>query len=531
MPLKAPGPAAAAVCLFIALGTAFIPLAGLQTDEALFSSPLFLNPGNNLLLKIARGQVPLMVMTYLGSLKALLWAPILAVWGGHIWSVRLPAVLIGAATIFIFYRLVMESQGRSAAGIGAFLLATDPVFLLTDTFDWGPVAIDHFLLVTGCWLLYRFGSRNEPGRLIVLSGGFFCFGLALWNKALFVWSLAGLSVAGLTVFWPEVRRALTRRNLAVAAGAFLLGALPLIVFNLRHGFPTVGENVRIDAGSLATKWIQVRSAANGHSLMGYLVAEEEAGHPRPIEGLRGRAAEWIHRIAGTRRSTGFYYVLGLLLAAIPLWWRSRAARFALAFCAVAWLSMALTRDAGGSAHHVILMWPFPILFAAVALSNIPWRLGLAAAAAMAGMNLLVLNQHLYQLERMGSWDSFTDAIFPLSESLEDDGRTIYLADWGMWDSLQLLHEGRLKLRVAPVPANPTAPSDAERKELEFMLADRQGLVVGHLPEREFQRGSGAVLERLAAERGFRKERLRMVADRNGRPVFEVYRFQPAGPGL
>jgi 4-amino-4-deoxy-L-arabinose transferase-like glycosyltransferase len=529
MPLKAWGPGVAACFLFIALGAVFIPLAGLQTDEALFSSPLYLNPDNNLLGRIARGQVPLMVMTYLGSLKALVWAPILAMFGPGVWAVRFPAVLIGAATIFFFYHLVRSSQSPAAAGIGAFLLATDPVFLLTNTFDWGPVAIDHFLLVTGCWLLYRFGSRKGPvAGFALLFGGFFCFGLALWNKALFVWSLAGLSAAGLTVFWREVRRALSARNATVAAGAFLLGASPLIVFNLRHGFPTVSENARIDMQSLAAKWIQVRSAANGHSLMGYLVAEEDAGNPRPIEGLRGRVAESIHGIAGTRRSTGFYYALGAMLAAVPLWWRSRAARFALVYCGVAWLSMALTRDAGGSAHHVILMWPFPILFAAAALSSIPWRLGAAAAAALVGMNLLVLNQHLYQLERMGSWDSFSTAIFPLSESLKEDGRIVYLADWGMFDSLQLLHEGRLKLRVAPVPADPQALTEVERKDLEFMLADREALVVGHLPEREFQRGSGAALERLARERGFRKELLRTVADRNGRPVFEVYRFRPEG---
>ena len=68
---------------------------------------------------------------------------------------------------------------------------------------------------------------------------------------------------------------------------------------------------------------------------------------------------------GEQRRTGFYYVFGILLLAAPWWWKYRAARFSLVFMTVAWLLMALTHDAGTSAHHVVLLWPFPILFAAI----------------------------------------------------------------------------------------------------------------------------------------------------------------------
>ncbi len=555
MSFKAAGPGVAACCVFIALGVWLIPLAGLQNDEALFAAPLYANVGSSLAAKIWHGQVPVMVMTYLGSLKAFVFAPILALFGSGIWAVRLPAVLLGAVTIFIFFDLARAAAGRRAALLGAFLLATDPVFLLTDTFDWGPVAIDHVLLVTGCWLLFRFGSRegalgvvstpegrperppqaaNLPHtapwrRELLLGTGFLCFGLALWNKAIFSWELAGLVAGAVTVFWREVWRALSVRNLGVAAAGFLVGALPLVVYNLRHDFPTVSENARLDMDSFYIKSFQLKSAANGNALLGYIVAEEAAGHPRPMTDVHGRVAAWIHDVAGTRRATGFYYVLGALLLAVPLWWRSRAAWFSLVFTTVAWLMMAMTRDAGGSAHHVILLWPFPILFAAVALARIPWRLGAVVAGGVIVMNLLVINQHVYQLERYGSWDSFTDAIFPLSDGFDDASpEPVYAADWGIFDSLRLLHQGRLNLRVTTAPEDPAALTEAERRDLDYLLEGSPGVVVGHVPDREVFHGSAERLAKAAEAAGYRKEVLRTVADRNGRPVFEIYRFVRGG---
>src|SRR5581483_9842962 len=108
-------------------------------------------------------------------------------------------------------------------------------------FDWGPVAIQHLLLMGGMLLLYRY---YENGRLLYLGWGFFLFGLAMWDKALFVWSLTGLGVAALVVFPRTLLRLLRPKPLAVAALAFVLGALPLIKFNWK----TRGETFRSNAG-------------------------------------------------------------------------------------------------------------------------------------------------------------------------------------------------------------------------------------------------------------------------------------------
>jgi len=510
-----------------------IPYAGIQADEALFSTPLFPHVTKDLRLPWLPHQVPMMVMTYIGSLKTLLYWPIFRILGTGPWTLRIPVVLLGAITVFIFFRLAQASHasgGTQAAVIGAFLLATDPVFLLTNTFDWGPVALEHVFLVTGCWLLYLF-SRQQS-RIWYLSAGTLCWGLALWNKAIFIWALSGLLVGGVLVFWPEIKSCLRPRLMLVAAGGFLCGALPLVIYNLSNSSATVTENAHLDPRSVVGKWVQVENAANGSSLFAYMTGENWWPNPKPPRSIRGRAAVWIQDHLGAHRRTGMYYVFGALLLSAPWWWKYRAARFSLAFMTVSWLLMALTHDAGASAHHVILLWPFPILFVSVALASLPWRpLAWIVGIGMIGMNLLVVNQYAAQFERNGAGDVFTDAIYPLSSGLDAYAdRTLYLIDWGLYDNLNLLHQGRLDLRTATGPLAPDSANPEQLGEIRQMLQNPQALMLDHVREHEVFQSPGVRLERAARSLGYRKEVVRTISDSNGRPMFEILRFVPAGPG-
>jgi len=533
----------AASALFVLLGAIMIPYAGIQADEALFSTPLFPHVTNDLRLPWVPHQVPLMVMTYIGSLKTLLYWPVFWILGTGPWTLRIPVVLVGAIMVFIFFRLAHAShtsRGASAAVIGAFLLATDPVFLLTNTFDWGPVALEHVFLVTGCWLLYLFGTHKthlghhggDEVSIWYLAAGFLCWGLALWNKAIFIWALSGLVAGGVLVFWPEIKRCLKPRLMLVAVAGFLCGALPLVIYNLSHSSATVTENAHLDPRSLIGKWIQVENAANGTSLFAYMVGENWWPNPKPPQSVRGRAAMWIQEHLGEHRRTGMYYVFGALLLAAPWWWKHRAARFSLVFMAVSWLLMAVTRGAGGSAHHIVLLWPFPILFVAVALASLPWRpLAWVAGIGIIGMNLLVLNQYVAQFERNGAGDVFTDALYPLSISLDAYAdRTLYLIDWGLYDNLNLLHQGRLDLRIASGPLATDTASQEQLGEIREMLQNRDALILDHVREHEVFQDVGIRLERAAGSLGYRKEVVRTIPDSNGRPMFEIVRFVATGAG-
>ena len=158
--------ALASCCLFLASGLAFLPYLGLQNDEALFADALFEPKSVAYLVKIGHSRFPLMLMTYLGTVKSWTYRPIFHLFGTGIWTIRIPMLLAGTASVWLFYLFLRKIAGQRAALVGCALLAVDSLYLLTICFDWGPVALQHLLLVSGALLLVRFyqtGSEQSLG--------------------------------------------------------------------------------------------------------------------------------------------------------------------------------------------------------------------------------------------------------------------------------------------------------------------------------------------------------------------------------
>src|SRR5229473_1045702 len=87
-----------ACCLFIVLGTALAAHAGIENDEALFAGPIY-SHYSLFSIRIFHKDVPVMIMTYLGALKTLLYWPLFRAFPPNLYSVRVPMVLVGAFTI------------------------------------------------------------------------------------------------------------------------------------------------------------------------------------------------------------------------------------------------------------------------------------------------------------------------------------------------------------------------------------------------------------------------------------------------
>lgn len=521
---------AGAVCasiLFLLLGASLVPFAGVQEDEALFGVPLFLFKQRELALRIFHRELPLMVMSYVGTLKTLIYALVFRFWHVNVWSVRLPMVCAGALTVFVLYKFTSRAAGAFAGLAGAFFLATDPTFIVTNTFDWGPVALGHLLLVTGCFFLLRF---SQEYRMRDLALGFFFLGLGLWNKALMFWVLGGL-VCGAVVFWPELKRLMTRRNVMVASAAFVLGALPFIIFNLKRRNATLEENFHVEPAPVSAiirvKLGMVQAAMNGSGLFGFIPETDFAPNPHAPVTRRGRFAEWIRERLGQHERSGFDYAFLLALLAVPWWWRVRGAWFALIFMIVTWMAMAITKGAGGAIHHSVLLWPFPQFFVATVLASIPWRRAATAVAlVLVAMNLLVVNEYLAELDRNGAAGNFSDALFRLYAEIPDSNRPVYVTDWGIANTLSMFHEGHLVVRSGLGLFQPETPTKTDREIIKRIMEDPDAVFIGHVQERETMKGVNDHADREAALIGRRKQMIEIIDDSHGRPVFEVFRFVP-----
>jgi len=520
--------------LFFVEGLVFIPYVGLQNDEALFSEIIYPPLAIPYSVRIFRHhRFPAMMGSYLGTLKACVYKAIFLLFGPSIWSVRIPVLLAGAATVWLLFVLVRQIAGARAALAATALLATDAMFVMTTCLDWGPVAIQHLLLVSGLVLLWRF---HQSRRELFLAAGFFVFGLALWDKALFFWALAGLAAGAVVVLPRALRLHWTRRNLAIAVVSLVVGAAPLVSFNIKLRGETFRGNARFSSDGIGQKVTGLWSTLEGGSLFGYMVRNEPPPEPAQPRNRMEALSVGLSEAFGQRQAGFLPYACILALAFLPWLWRTPARKpmlFALIFMVVVWLQMAFTKGAGGGAHHVVLLWPFPHLFAAVGLAEGSRKLGRAGLPALAavlilicGSGLVVLNQYLAQAVVNGPTTIWTDAIDPLSAYLPTSpARRMYVVDWGILNSLRILNGGKLPLDLAltEVPGDPKSRVNAVKA-----LAAQDAVFIAHTSGNEILPGMNAGMDALARSAGYRPEVVKVIADRNRRPIFQVYRYVPAG---
>ena len=188
-------------------------------------------------------------------------------------------------------------------------------------------------------------------------------------------------------------------------------------------------------------------------------------------------------------------------------------------------------------HHAVLLWPFPQFLVALALAEAsrrlaeaswPWkRWGSVAfgtvVAFLCVTNLLVTNQYLACLIRYGPTVTWSDAIYPLSNSLANETREVIVMDWDIYDPLLLLHGGGAHMYAGFFQIINDPPGQAERA-IDGMLSDQPAVFVTHTRDNQFFPLANQKLEAAAAARGYSKQLLRTVADGHGRRVFEVFQF-------
>ena len=402
-------------------GLACIPLLGVQNDETLFASPWYKPRGGVYSLRIGSAELPLMLMNYLGTVKTFLYWPLFHWFGTGVWAIRVPMLLAGVASIWLFYFLLRRVAGNRAALVGSGLLATDACYLLSSCFDWGPVALQHLLLVAGLLAVVRFWQERSE-RMLAL--GFFLFGLALWDKALALWSLSGFGVAALFTMPRQMWEAFTFRRLILAIVAFALGAFPLLMYNFDSSLGTFQGTVAYDSSKLSKKTFILANTLSGSILFGWMTAEDrDTPQPHlPYNWLESASAKLASMAGNPRESLSYYlFWVGVLLALLARGADLRAICFAAIAMAITWCQMLYTAGAGAAVHHTILLWPLPQMLIAVSLAAASRRLGRAAVPALAavavvaiGSGVVLINQYYFQMVRNGGGQNWTDSIYRLS---------------------------------------------------------------------------------------------------------------------
>lgn len=511
----------------ISLAALLLPYAGVQNDEVLFSQPLYFRVDQTMQIPVFHHDVPLMVMSYVGALKTWIYSAVFSIVKPSIASLRWPVVLMCALTIWICGKLLTRVAGAAAGLCCAALLATDPSFLLTSVFDWGPVVLQHLCTAATLFLFLRF---HRTRSLAALFAAFLFLGLGMWDKALFAWVLGGLALSAVAFFHREIRNHLTWKNVAIALAGALVGSLPLVVYNARNQLVTFRTNAVLSTEGFSGKAGALRSTLDGSALLGYLVNENWVDPVRNPSSAIERALVNLQERLGPSRTTMLPWGIAASILAFPLWYRRwRAMLFPLVTGVIAWLQMALTKDAGGAAHHAILIWPMPVWIVAIAIGGLAtgaaWRRWAAVIVLLllCWGNLRVINEYYTRFVRNGAGPLWSDANTRLMYA-KLPGNDVLVMDWGMLHSLRMFHEGRVNVwsGVEPVADDNVTPVD--RQEITRMLQIPSAVFVAHTPAFEVQRGVAERLTTVAREFGYTRSNIETIWDRNGRPVFEIYRF-------
>jgi hypothetical protein len=542
---------AAALVVYLALALYQLGLPGLHYDEAREAGLNAMELLTGAPVTAFRGAgipwdgrtLPLMVQDYIGALNVYLALPLLALTGVGVPNLRILPVLAGLLGLLLLERALSEWWAFShpatrvgtrtpltLAGILAVtLLAVSPSYIF-----WARqgVFVTNLMLpfVFLClWQGVRWLRTGQPSALALSAlGG----GLALYAKLSAYWVVVPFVV--LAGIWTLSRRAaaprarapappLTWGTAALALAAFLLPLLPLIAFNLQTG----GTLTSI-TGNLGRSYYGVDNAN--------LAANLPVRWSQVLQVLRGDQFWYL----GAIYANAFAPLLAGLAIAAGLWRNWRTVLPPLLLTAAVFAASLFTVSDLFVTHYVLLQ---PMLVATAALGLAVWwgdsppraaprpsaqqparAVVGAAVAAWLLLDLASSVRYHYTLSVSGGLADHSDASYHLAYYLQYNGMGSPLAlDWGIDAPVRYLTNGA----VTPIEifgySSPSAPDAEFGDRLAPFLGNPDNRYLLRAPSATVFAGRREAFLQAAAERGQPAALEQQFAQRDGAPLFEIWR--------
>lgn len=470
---------------------------GLHYDEVLFVNAAtegLTDTDNSLFVRRRVFGVPILLMDYIGALKAWLYVPIFAVFGVSIWSIRLPMLALGSLTLLLAPGVVGRGS-RSWSGILLILLlVVDPVFWTSLTADTGPIAIAAFLRVLTLSVILRvlFATRApHQGTFLLIA----CLlSLGTFNKLDFIFFSVPLLVVSVLLFLPRWKDLWSCRRLDLVFASVVL-TTSHILFVTYMFLPSRESSPRSESGGLTR--LQRRLELLDATFDGRFTMDMIAGF-----GERPRLSLTFEIL-----TVGF---LISLFVSIRMYLKRRG-RDCLEYPTrlefITWLTVGivlLQLAVGGvqAPWHVMHLWPLPqALVVGLVFWNTehPYRrnhalnsVGVAVYLAAILVSLSVMNDFRSFLQdperRSVSW---TDDTQELAEALTKHAKAInrpvaaVTADWGIGTQLQALTAQSEAVTVKDFwPQFPPGDISNIREALNYHTPDEatQVVLVRHLQD-------------------------------------------------
>ena len=522
------------IAIFLALATVALDKPGYYYDEVIFVPASLRVLGQcDVDAAVTReiGCLPLMqTLGYVGAVKAWLHAPLFAAFGISVWTVRLPSILLAAATLVLLWLFVRHELGSAWALLLLALTAIDPVLVSHARLDWGPAMIAAFLRVLSLIALWRWIQTGRTFWLATACGGLL---IGFFDKLNFLWVIIALVGAAVLVaprtLYDRLRAgAPWQPAIAGVTGVVLLWGVVTLV---RSVAPL---DVQGDAGTLGIVaqlrkvWDLYATTFSGTSVM-----------------------SWVFGMDVISTHAFNYVLIAQLAAAAVLLAYTRPwtpARRLLAFLSTATVllagAIAATRQVGGS-HHLVMLWPLPTLqlvtLLAIVVQHIDrpaaaWQRAFRGAVATFGAvacGALLAWSIAADVSYVDAWrndryyrQTFDPAIAKLGERLARlDVDRVISVDWGLHQPLVTL---AIRERAADyrewtwrlIDASDLGRSDLRNAVAEHMTGKRVAFVL-HAPRYTVFAGARERLDALLARDTPCQRNEETFVNAGGNPLYTI----------
>jgi len=531
----ADGMAIASACLFIFLAAYRIQLPGLYYDELAFVNAAQ-GGADNTFIHMRLGSVPFLIFPYMGALKAWIYAPVFRFFGVSALTIRLPAILLAAVTLLIFFQTLRAKLGAVWATIAVWIMAVDPVNLFPSRLDWGPTVLTHFFqaAILALWFSYR--DKPRPRKIVLIC---ICAGLGFFDRFNFIWLLSAFTI-GICLCYPDSLQNLwvsTPRFTRWVAIILALLALGIMLYLILPLLLNVPHPTRAYTTNLQVKWHGLVSTLSG-AAVAHFIFENPAGIIPfvpywliVVDGFLALACLFLpmsNALARENRKNGlFCFLVGFLI----------------------FVQIVITPQAGGP-HHYSMIFPWPLLtlaflgksvYTQFATKNFRYLGGVLLGSAAVCLFVVNVHNSAEYLSHFGATPHYnprcSPEIYSLSHYVNEHGfkaKSIICVDWGLHTQLHALAPKKLRRRMHDDwPTFQTLSQkdkESQTAALNYIFPEGKSLAVTFAPPKEtFPDTRRNFLAALAARPEF-KSRLVKEFWFGGEKIYEMYEIVRTPPG-
>lgn len=499
--------------IFIVIAGYDITSPGLYYDEVLFVNAA-LGGKINMFVHSRLGEVPFMLMPYLGALKAWLYYPIFKFFDVTVFSIRWPVIMIGALTLWINYEFVKKAFSRSAAIIFLMMACVEPSTIFHTRLDWGPTALMMFfrglmLLSLLYWL--------HTGKVWMLLASVAAAVLGIFDKHNFTWLVLATLIACVLIYRDNLKVYIRNyRNVIIIIGASVFG-LMLIIYG-QQLFNFMSREVVVKEWAIRVQYVYhlLRGTISGTSIYGWIIGD--AGRMASVQ-------LWILAVASV-------VSLSILTFTFKEFQHRQPLLFVVSLLVLTLVLLFLTRQATGPHHAAVLapLWLVPI---AVGLSVVfeqkrPPRLFLkgivvAIVTCVFVSSLMINFTYLKGFRSSVSSTNWSHDSYELSGWLnEKKGHSIVCVDWGLGTVLYALSNGESDIHdMWPSFTKPLSDADAEYFDKYF---SRKALFVVPADGKENFSDTRKHFFNAAKHYGWRLQKVDEIKGMQGLSLIEVYKI-------